>query len=294
MRRLLALSILSCAVPAYAEPCVSGDPALVDRVSEVLAARGVTCDTPRARIERRGEQLVVATDAVDGVVTERAVGDPTTAATVIESWARADIAEPLLAIRPVAAPAPEAMPVREIVTVARPESRGVQLFAAAETSFGSDHTGWLGAQVGGCVMIGPVCAAARLRFASVATGPGPWQGALERRGTELLVGGDVPIRIGRAVLSPGFAGGIGQIHTHIESPLGHMGSETAGLRADVHATLSYPLGKNLAFDLSLAVDVTQATDTETRLRMTAPDELALPDEPLFLFRLGAGLRYGGL
>src|SRR5690349_1713786 len=60
-------------------------------------------------------------------------------------------------------------------------SRGVQLFGAAEASMASDRTGWLGAQVGACVTLGPVCAAARLRVASVVGGPDAWDGRLERR-----------------------------------------------------------------------------------------------------------------
>jgi hypothetical protein len=67
-----------------------------------------------------------------------------------------------------------------------------------------------------------------------------------------------------------------------------MGSETGGLRADVHAALAYPLGHDLAVELSLAVDLTQATRTEMMSLTT------LPDEPLVLGRFGIGLRYGSL
>jgi hypothetical protein len=291
VHRLVWLCLVLCATRADAEPCaqLSGDPKLVNVISEVLAARGVACSAVHATVERRSETIVVATDAADGAVTERVVRDPATAATVIESWTRGDVAEPLLAIRlPPRQIEDEPTRVREVITIARPETRGIQLFGGAETSVANDRTEWLGAQIGACVMVGPVCAAARLRFAAVAHGPGVWHGTLERRGTELLVGGDVPIHFGRATFSPGFAGGIGQLHTHVDSETFHMGSETGGLRADVHAALSYPLGQNLSFDLSLAVDFTQATHVEVRSQMP------LPEEPLFLIRLGAGLRYGRL
>lgn len=292
--RLLFLAIVLASAHAHAAPCpeLSGDPELVGAVSELLAARGVSCAAVHARVDWERGSIVVRRD--DTLPVERKVADAATAATVIESWSERAVVEPLLASRPIVVAA-VATPTPAPVVVATsapppplPRLGGVQLFGSLETSVANDRTEWIGGQVGACVMVGPICAAARLRIANVATGPAPWNGGLERRGAELLVGGDVPFKLGRALVSPGFGGGIGEMHTRAENSGLHMGSETAGLRADVHTTVSYPLSASLALDVSLALDLTQATHSESNAPMP------MPDEPLWLVRLGVGLRYGKL
>jgi hypothetical protein len=291
--------VLGHAARARACAAVDGDPALAASVSELLDARGV-CASVHASIERRGETLVVEVDGPSGPSgerIERVVTDLGTAATVIESWST-DVSAPLLAARTLAivpAPAPAPVTIERTASATRPAARGVQLFAAGETSYASDHTSWVGIQIGACVMLGPVCAAARVRYATVATGPGMWQGQLDRRGVEVLFGGDIPFRIGSATLSPGFAAGLGSTHTHMDVPMEsmapdgvHMGSETGGLRADIHATLSIPMSPRLALDLSFTFDITQATHVESF------SSVPMPDDPLALARFGIGLRYGGL
>ncbi len=283
----LALGIAVVVMPHFvAAACtIGGDPALAAQIGDVLSARAAPCAP--SRVERRGEAIVVTTDGPDGATIERVVTDVATAATVIESWG-ADIASPLLAVHMVE---PDSVPV---IAVSRPApvrgdpgARGLQLFATVETSYASDRTSWVGPQIGACVMVGPICGAVRLRFAKVVDGPGAWSSELDREGTELLVGGDLPFRIGRATLSPGFGGGIGMIRTHVEDAEVHMSSGTGGLRADVHASLSYPIGHLLALDVGLAIDITQATHVETNTARP------FPDEPWGLVRLGAGIRYGG-
>ena len=273
-----------------------GDPAAVAGVTSALGARGIATDPAACRalevsLERRDGALLVSTASEGDQIVERAVTDIRTAATVIESWVRTDVEAPLLATRtiavrePPAAPPPAAAPA--IAVAPRPPERGVQLFTTAETTRASDRTSWFGLQVGACVMLGPVCAAARARFASVTGGPGPWQGGLDRHGVEVLLGGDVPLRWGRATISPGVAAGVGSIHTREEGST-FRGGETGGLRAEAHAALSYPLRPRIALEVTLALDLTQATHVET----SSP--VPLPDEPRLLARLGLGLRFGGL
>ena len=112
--RLPFIAILVASARAWAAPCaeLAGDPELVGAVSELLAARGVSCGVVHARIERvRGEIVVRSEEAIP---TERKVGDAATAATVIESWSERDVLAPLLASRPVAVAAatPEPAPPR--------------------------------------------------------------------------------------------------------------------------------------------------------------------------------------
>jgi hypothetical protein len=292
MRLVILMSVICAASAASAAPCghLAGDARLVTAVAQLLEHREVVCDAVAATLHYDGQTIVITSD--DAIPLERRVSDIATAATVVESWS-ASIAEPLLASRPVpvaVAEAPAETAPQRVVIVERQAppivmSRGWQLFAAGETSFANDRTSWVGAQVGGCVEIGPLCASARVRFANVVAVPSTWDQGLERRETEILIGADIPLQFGKRLLLVGFGGGTGQMHTRVGE---HMGSETGGLRADVHTSYTIPLGHELSVDLSLSIDVTQATRTESST------DMPLPPEPLFLGRFGIGLRYGRL
>lgn len=278
---------------------ITGDEEVVRAIEALLAARGITladgeCTKVRAHVERRGDTFAIGVDFIERDVprpqrtqrhsaVERTVGELATAATVIESFARDDAA-PLLPIR--------SRPQRVTIELAKPvqpaapasATRGIQIFAAGETSVGSDHTNWMGAHVGVCITLGPICAAVRLRHAQVVAGEGMWRTEMERRSSELLLGLDVPFSLGRTTLSPGFAAGMGSMWTRSDD--GTTAGESGGLRADVHVTLSVPVTKRWALDLSTALDLTQETRIES--------EMPLPAEPLALLRFGFGVRYGGL
>jgi hypothetical protein len=270
---------------------------LIATLHDLLGARGIAvdptaesgaCSTVHARIERRGESFVVGVEGPAGVPVERTVDELGTAATVIESWVRTDVGAPLLATHAI--PHEPAAPIAiEKPTTIEKHNYDLDLFAAGEASFGNDKTQWLGAQVGACANLGPVCVAARLRFASVQEGPGHWGGSLKREGFELLIGIDVPVSLHfhQMTLTPGFGAGFGSTHTHMENTM-HMGSESSGLRADGHVTLTIPVGLHLAIEVSATGDLTQETDIETS------SILQLPDEPRALLRFGAGIRYGGI
>ena len=161
----------------------------------------------------------------------------------------------------------------------------MHLFAGLDSAVASDGTRWLGAQLGVCVQLGPVCAAVRHRFGRVAGGT--WDRDLGRQAIELLAGIDIPAVLGPVVLSPGFATGIGQIRPRRRST--DMRIETGGLRADVHATLSVAVYRRLTVDVFAAAVLTEATHVEGGSAATE-----FPDEPRLLGHLGLGLRYGGL
>jgi hypothetical protein len=147
----------------------------------------------------------------------------------------------------------------------------------------------MGFQLGACISLGPLCAAARLRDSRVLGGVGMWDGErIGRESVELLIGLDVPIALGNMTLSPGFAAGLGVIRTEVSTMSGDKVDGSAGLRADAHATLTVPLGRRVALDLSIAADLSQAT----RVKWTS--DIQMPDEPLAVIRFGAGVRYGGL
>jgi hypothetical protein len=299
------LAIAALCEPVRAESCpagveLSGDPEAIAAVAELLGARGVVlaatrCGAVRVRIERIDRELAIDVEQTDGTLVHRVAGEAQTAATVIESFTRADVGDPLLARRAVPAEPPPRRSEHEEATSQPSQmlraARGVHLLSAFETSYASDRTSWFGAHIGACVMLGPVCAAARLRFSGVTDGPGVWKGDIERRSVELLVGIDIPFAVGRWTLSPGFALGIGQLHTRGETH--DMRADTGRACADVHVALSIPVSTRLAIDVFSAADLMQETRAEADMSMQVP-VVMLPDEPRFLVRVGVGLRYGGL
>jgi len=291
--RLLAPIAMIAALAARADACppavaLTGDAGLVESVGGLLAARGIAAATPacpavHARLARDGAAVVVGIERTGDAPVERRVSEAATAATVIESWTRTDDEASLLA--------PHAVAVEEHETIAPPVAtstptvRGVQLFANAVAARASDDTDWGGVQLGMCINLGALCAATRLRFSRVLHGPGVWSTGVHRESVELMVGLDVPIELGRFVLTPGFAAGMGKMHTGSDDmPHG----ETAGLRADIHATLTIPITHRWSIDVSLTGDLTQKVHVETQQGMT------LPDEPRGLVWGGVGVRYGGL
>jgi hypothetical protein len=176
-----------------------------------------------------------------------------------------------------------------------PAATGAQLFVAAETSLGSDRTLWQGMQLGACVMLGPICAAARVHGGKVIAAPGGWDHFV-RKGAEVYGGIDIPIAIGRTRLTPGFAAGYGTMLTHrVGDGDEKTGIEISGPRAEAHVSWSIPLTAHLALDLGTTAELTQATGMETHGTPsgTAPP-IDYPDEPRALFRLAVGVRYGAL
>jgi hypothetical protein len=294
------LLILGPSARALAQACppavrLSGDRALIGSVSPALVDRGIALDaggclSVSVNLERRGHTMIVSIaegdDSSGGPFTRRAVTDARTAATVIESWVRTDLEAPLLARRQIAGADPRDLGAVAMDAAPPARARGIQVFAAGETAWASDRSRWLGLEVGGCVMLGPVCGSARARFAAVLHGPGRWANNLDRHGVELLLGAELPLRLGAAVMSPGLALGVGWIHTFEEGS--SRGEEIGGLRAEGRLALAWPVGERLALELALSLEITQAEHVE----ISSPEPL--PIQPRWLGRLGAGLRFAGL
>jgi hypothetical protein len=298
--RFLPLVIVA-AQAARARACppavaLTGDEALVAPIRQLLDARGITdaappCLAVRARVERRGSLVVVGTDGPGGTPIVRSVAAASTAATVIESWARTDVEAPLLATRAV--PAIEDAAEPGPVVASPPAARGIQLFAAMETSVASDRTVWQGIQLEACIMLGPICAAARLHAGKVISQPTSWAG-FARVGGEAYIGVDVPIALGRARLTPGFAAGYGAMFTHRKADGEKVGLETSGPRAEAHAAFSIPMTAHVALDLVVTGALTEAARMETRGGDLLDPTVVFPDEPRALVRLAFGVRYGAL
>lgn len=103
---------------------------------------------------------------------------------------------------------------------------------------------------------------------------------MKRQGLEVLIGVDVPIAMGRWLLTPGFAGGLGGMETRA----GGMKRETGAFRAEANVSLSVPIARALAVDLSLGASFGEQNDFDG-------STIEAPLEPWGMFRTGLGLRY---
>ena len=268
---------------------LGGDAALVAAVAPVLVERGIAtaddaCPAMPVELRRRGSLTVVSTAGAPAA--ERVVSDVRTAATVIESWVRTDVDAPLLLRRQREDAELGAAPPGLVAWVPPPPTRDVAVFTSVERSLASDGTGWVGVDLGACLMLGPLCASAMARLGVVTDGPGRWEHELDRRAVEILLGAELPLRFGRLGLSPGLAVGVGWTHTNDDEL--DTDEETGGLRAEGRVALSYPFAGHLVGELALSFEVTQATHLENASPMP------LPDEARFFSRLGAGVRFEGL
>jgi len=295
--RLLAIGGLLVAGRAAAdEPCppsarLEGDAELVQQIQPRLTRRGVRtqsskrCSAVKVTVGRAGEKLLISIEDRYGRKSERSVADAEAAATVIESWARSDLNAGLLAgwsYEPPAAPVVKPLPAQTVAAPA-PAARGLASLAiAGETSLGFDGSLWLGAGLSGCLGLGRFCLGTSARLlAGTATSTS--------LGVDLLATVELPVKLGRAVLVPGLGLGGGWITIGQSTGQNNQEISNFGLRADVHASLSYPLGHGVSLHIGVAADVSaQAADAPQNQDMNQ-----IPGEPSGYLRGLLGLRLGG-
>ncbi|MDX2087787.1 MAG: hypothetical protein SFX73_08055 [Kofleriaceae bacterium] len=285
-RAVLSLSLLAPAA-GRADDCppaaeLHGDADVIEDVARVLVARGIAlasadaeCVPIVAHVDRRDQAIIVRVGEA-----ERSVREAETAATVIESFARDDVHAPLLPAAASRARRPPSVPPRDVAESVEPSAETVQgphAFASLESTLASDRTGWLGLQLGACTMVGPVCVAGRLRTSALASNP---DDETRRTSWELLLGIDVPFVVRGWLVSPGFGAGPSGMTTKI----GDMHYRTNGLRADAHATVTFPMTRRFGLDVHVAANLMQ------QVHLDAGD--GVPVEPWGFFRVGLGLRYG--
>jgi hypothetical protein len=267
---------------------LDGEKALVSEVAPVLAGRGIStaaggCPALAVSIERRGRATLVWATADGDQAGARSVTDVRTAATVIESWVRTDVAEPLLARRPPADD-PETPAVLVATPPAAPAAR-LRFATLGEVGLASDRTVTGGFALRACSMVGRVCVGGGARFATVVDGPTMWEATMDREAVDALADADLPMHLGPVTMSPGLGVGAGWVHTHEED--GSDAKQTAGLRGELRLALSVRLARQLALAsvLSLELAQTLATEADSRER--------LPSDPRALAHVGLGLVFGG-
>ncbi len=283
---------------------VSGEPALVERIVALLVARGLAvsgesaCGEVTAVVAADGERVRLVTMDADGRRVEQIADDPQAAATAIESWARTDLADPLLA--PRAAPPPpsqvsdrEAAPVASVETSPPGPARRAatsQLAVGVETGFSSDDAMWYGARVQGCYAIGRVCIGALVSYAVDRRCCGDSRElSTERESFDLLAAVAVPFERGAWGLSPQLAIGQRWMLADRERSDGEVTADTSTphLRADLAGRV------RVSGDWFVHVDLAVGGSPLGR-RGLGTVEPQLAGVPRVQGWLGLGVGYGGL
>lgn len=209
---------------------LEGAPDLTTALTPVLRSRGIVTQPPAGcplsfiRITRSPAGLLVRIHQ-ELAETERMVSDPSVAATLIESWMRNDLTDPLLAapdlLQPPAPPTPPPPPP---VPRTGPRFTADLLF---ETGYDKDGAIWLGGSIQGCAPVGPLCLGAMVRAAAEV--PASYVGTYrdQRVALDVLVSVLWPLRRGRWIVAPGLGLGAGWLH-HQVTPA----AELAGLEVE--------------------------------------------------------------
>ena len=285
---------------------VSGAPVLVGPVVALLRERGVPvngsseCGTISAVLASEEERVRVTIIDGDGRVVERLVDDAEGAATAVESWARGDLTDPLLAARQ-APPRPavdrEAPRVIE-ADASRPAARRVDVGALAEAALSDDGALWTGVRGQACVELGAVCAGALLRYAVDVENGGLAEDKLSHRSAiDFMLAAELPIALdrGRFAITPGIAAGVSALRASRDEVCDECEDEAIALllRGQVAGTARI----NRSWDLRLDLFTGWAPFAQEKLGetdMDVNDEPWLAGAPTLVYGLGLGLVYGGL
>lgn len=313
---IIAVAVVGAAAPAgsaiagprcTAVARVSGAPVLVRPVVALLRERGVPvegeseCGAISAVVASEDERVRVTIIDDDGRVVERVVDDAEGAATAVESWARGDLLDPLLAARE-APPRPavdrEAPRAIAIESESRPAARRVDVAALAEAAMSDDGALWAGARAQGCVEIGATCMGAMLRYAVDTEVEGIAAEQFSHRAAiDVLLVGEVPIELdrGRFAVTPGLGAGLGALRAHREEVCDECEDEATAflLRGQLAGTARI----NRSWDIRLDLFAQWAPFAQKKIGetdMDANDEPWLAGAPSWVSGVGLGLVFGGL
>jgi hypothetical protein len=250
----------------------------------------------------RGLHLLLS-DA-EGRVAERTVSNVEIASVVVEAWMRTDItwpdpplppsdpgleatsltpSEPSIAPPGVAAPGSPLAQAGIVTSVA----------ASAETSLGPDRSVWMGGAADLRHATGPVWLTLTLRMAAataLASDPQPLykgesKGSLQRLGGDLLLGVARPISLGRPLLVPQLAAGMGLYDASADHESHHGRATALGVRVEPAISLAWRLRG--AWWLEARASVTFAP--LIRAEAYTDGDFEIPREPPVLGHIGIGI-----
>ena len=283
---------------------VEGPAATVVAVVEDLRRRGIAtapagaCPFVRAQLFPGADGIVVAIVDTSGRSSVRTAGDPRGAATVIESWTRTDILEPLLT--PHSAADAAALPRRaedaslSLAATSRPPRNGpafASFTSRAEATVATDGSLWFGVSMGVCLRIGPACAGALARVSRDSGVSGDSEDfGNSRLATDVLLGAELPLESGRLTFTPGVSLGVGWMRTSGTGTTNGgsvtIDEDSGGLLAGASTRLSFALSTHVGLDAGLEADVMPLAHPAPRdVKVTV-----LAGQPRGYVRGGLGMR----
>lgn len=263
-------------------------------LASALAGRGVEvpppagCPGPTVQVERTSRGVLLDGDDRP----PRILPDIATAALVVETWIRTELADPLLEAREPPAPPETAEPTpaspapgepAPLQTTAQPpmptETYPLHFELGLDVGASDDGATWLGLRGEGCVRLGRVCPGARLRLQvdPGSTGASQRTNAWRLGGTALAA---VDLHLGRARL--GLAAGGLLLNTDAPQEV-----EDTRLTPLAQAQAAYTIAPGEALDLELVLSVEHAF----RGRGDRKDDGGLPEVAAWTGWLGVGVRW---
>ena len=164
---------------------------------------------------------------------------------------------------------------------------------SADLATATDGSLWVGTGFGVCVRVTWLCMGLGGRVAGDDRGPGAVYGgnaaALTRVGAELLTTVEIPLHVGRELLSPGIglgAGWLSETATHEENDA-HL--DSFGPRIELRLMLAFPAWWRLAINAGVWAEL----GPSARSTSVVHDGFTIPAEPLGYVGAGLGVRHAG-
>ena len=287
---------------------LDGDPAMVELVETYLQVRGVSthlagdCPSSTATLSVSSAGVSVRLSNSTGRTDTRVVSDASTAAALIESWARSDLITPLLDAERRAPVAPRDAEPRSPVSAMPPSSESLPnhgdssiryaLGLRPAIALAGDLSTWLNVSATGSVCIGPLCPGVAVRY-NVDLGASGHSRDLKtsRHGVEVLVTGEYPIDLGVVTLAPGAGLGAGWTNSKLaDRSTGAVELDSGRLRIEgfMRAFFTSASGHMIGATLFVGIDpLAHTTDFED------PDG-RVAGNPRWNLGLSADLAFGAL
>ncbi len=298
--------VLVAAETCPSEATLDGDRTVVRSVERLLEARGVTVgapnDPPNGCEPLRIHLAVIGRGIrVDRPGGRRIAEDEAQAATIVESWVRRDLTEPLLAgalppKRPFVPEAPDRASSAELASKPA-EGRSFALGLGSAAGVANDGSIWGGLDLSGCVRVSLVCVGGRFRY-GFDRGAGGDSKDLEtdRQIFDLTAFADVSIdRVGpfTFVLGAGLGLGLSYLERTFD---GHrITDDTGGLRVRAQLGARLPLSASWALRLDVEIDYSPFAQQRVFEGLTedGPNDIPLAAEPHLIGWLVLALELGG-
>jgi hypothetical protein len=280
-----------------ATAALEGDQSLVSEVREILSSRGVPqgsateCGALSIVLEARQSRIQITIADASGERAVREAHGALGAATIIESWVRADLEAPLLdreALEEQRKPfRPEEPVYTETNTSPGPalQPRPFTLSFGPVVGLASDASTWSGVEARGCVRLWQLCLGGRFQYAlDLAQGGDAAALGGSRSLLDLGLTVELPVTLEAVELIPGLAIGHANLNSHRMAGLVPIEDDAPGLRLRAQLGGSWRFSTLWSARIDTAIDFEPFAQNRLFESTTThgPENFALPGEPSFI------------